>query len=116
MRPPRALGELEQTLLFALLGVGEGAHGVELRELIEGETGRAPSAGALHTGYERLERRGFVESWLGDPTPVRGGRPKRHYRLTTEGASALRDSYRRLSAMAEGRLEQLDRLTAEAGE
>ncbi|HVS64940.1 MAG TPA: helix-turn-helix transcriptional regulator [Thermoanaerobaculia bacterium] len=116
MSPPRALGELEQTLLFALVALGDGAHGVELRELIEADTGRAPSAGALHTGYERLERRGLVESWLGEPTPMRGGRPKRHYRLTAEGARALRDSYRRISALAEGRVELLDRLSAESSE
>lgn len=113
MSSPRALGELEQTLLFALLALGEGAHGVSLRALIEEETGKAPSPGALHTGYERLQRRGLVESWLGEPTPVRGGRPKRHYRLTVEGARELRESYRRISALAEGRLELLERMSTE---
>lgn len=108
----RALGELEQLLLFALVEPGEPAYGVTVRELIEEETGRALSPGAVHTGYERLERRGFVESWLGEATPVRGGRPKRFYRITGAGARALQESYRRLTGIGEDRLGALERLAA----
>lgn len=106
----RGLGETEQLLLFALVALGQRAYGVEVRELIERQTGKRLSPGAIHTGYERLQRRGFVESRLGDPTPVRGGRRKRFYRITRAGAEALRDSYQRLTRMAAGRIPELERL------
>ncbi len=44
--------------------------------------GRDVAAGAIYTGLERLEQKGFVESRLGYPTPERGGWPKRYYQLT----------------------------------
>ncbi|MEM7354555.1 MAG: helix-turn-helix transcriptional regulator [Acidobacteriota bacterium] len=106
----KALGEVEQLLLFALVALRDRAYGVEIRELIEQQTGKSLSPGAIHTGFERLQRRGLVESRLGDPTPVRGGRRKRFYRITGAGARALRDSYQRLKRMATGWLPELDRL------
>ncbi len=106
----KGLGELEQLLLFALVDLGEGAHGLEVRELVEARTGKRVSPGALHTGYERLQRRGFVESYLGEPTARRGGRRKRHYRITISGAKALHETQTRLQKMAEASLQELERL------
>lgn len=112
MTHDRALGEVEQLLLFALVALGDEAYGVTVRDLIESETGRALSPGAVFTGYERLERRGLVLSRLGPATPTRGGRPKRHYSLSARGALALRDSYRRVSSLARrSRLARLETLT-----
>ena len=106
----KALGEVEQLLLFALVTLRDRAHGIAVRELIENETGKSLSPGAIHTGYERLQRRGFVESRLGDPTPVRGGRRKRFYRITEAGAKALHETYVCLTRMAAGRIPELERL------
>ena len=106
----KALGETEQLLLFALVTLRDRAHGVAVGELIERETGKSLSPGAIHTGYERLQRRGFVESHLGDPTPIRGGRRKRFYRITEAGARALHEAYLRLTRMAAGNLPELERL------
>ncbi len=105
-----ALGAFEQLLLFTLVELGDDAHGVTIRELAEKETGRARSVGSIHTAMERLERRGFVVSRLGDPTPVRGGRRKRFYEITRAGARALRSSYDELQRIAAGRLGRLSRL------
>lgn len=111
MTGDRRLGELEQLLLFALVALGDDAYGVSVRELIETETGRAPSPGAIYTGYERLERRGLVASSLGPPTQVRGGRPKRYYRLTAKGARSLSDSYGGIARLANrSRLMRLQEL------
>ena len=111
MPSDRGLGELEQLLLFSLVALGDEAYGVTVRELIESETGRAPSPGAIYTGYERLERRGLVESSMGEPTPVRGGRPKRYYTLTAKGARALKESYQRVVGIANrSRLRRLEQL------
>ena len=110
-----ALGEFEHVLLFALVGLGGEGHGVDLRKLVEKDTGRRRSPGAVHITLERLEARGFVTSHLGEPSPVRGGRRKRFYTLTPAGAVALKASYEQLQRIAAGRLEQLDELAQKAG-
>ena len=96
------LGEFEQLLLFALARLGAEAYGVTIAREIETRTGRAVSAGAIYTALERLEGRGFVASRLGEPTPQRGGKRKRYYRLEAAGVSALRRSQEALRAMARG--------------
>jgi DNA-binding PadR family transcriptional regulator len=96
------LGSLEQLLLLALLRLGGEPYGVPIREEIEARTGRALSPGAIYTALDRLETRGLVRSRLGEPTPERGGKRKRHYRLTARGAQAVADAHAGLTEMARG--------------
>jgi len=105
------LGEFEQLLLLALLHLeeeGVDAHGVAIRRVIAERTGRTPSTGAVYTALDRLEAKGFVSSRLGEPTPTRGGRPRRFYRLERQGAKALAGTLDTLQAMAKGRRPRLD--------
>ena len=95
-------GEFQQLLLFALLRLGEPAYGVTLRREIEARTGRKVAAGAVYTTMERMERRGYVSSWLGEATSVRGGKRKRYYRLEPAGRAALYRAQAALRRMAEG--------------
>lgn len=96
------LGEFEQLLLFAVLRLGDQAYGVTIRRYLETHADRSVSPGAIYTALERLERRGFVSSRLGDPTPERGGKRKRYYRIAPDGARALARSQQRLRRMARG--------------
>jgi hypothetical protein len=43
-----------------------------------------------------------VKSRVGDPTPQRGGKRKRHYEMAASGIKALQASYRSLRNMADG--------------
>ena len=107
--PPRALGEFEQLILFALVALSpEECYGVPIRDVIEQRTGRSVSAGAVYTALERLTTRGFVSSELGEPTAERGGRRKRMYRLEATGARELARSVQTLRVMSEGLLPQLE--------
>ena len=96
------LGDFEQLILMALVRLGVDAYGVSLRQEIETRTGRAVSAGALYTALDRLERRGFAASRLGDPTPMRGGKRKRLYTLLPAGERVLARVYESLRLMAGG--------------
>lgn len=98
----RHLGELEQVLLLALAQLGDEAYGTSIGRLIADRTGRVLSPGAIYTALDRLERRGLIVSRWGDPTPERGGKRKRHYRLRAAGVSAIRDAQRVLAQMARG--------------
>jgi PadR family transcriptional regulator len=98
----RHLGELEHVLLLALAGLAPGASGTEIRRVIQTRTGRVLSPGAIYTGFARLERRGYVRSDLGDPTPERGGKRKRLYRLSPAGSAALREAQSSLARLTSG--------------
>jgi len=97
----RLLGGFEHLLLLAILRLEDDAYGATLRrELIECAD-KDVAVGAIYTGLDRLEEKGFVESWMGEPTAKRGGRGKRLYRVTSAGRRALVDmdlAVRKLSA------------------
>ena len=101
-RAATALGEFELVVLLAVLGLGDGAYPVTIRDAIEARTGRKVSRPAVFITLERLEDKGLVTSRYGDPTPVRGGRAKRFFRVTKAGAAAVTASLDTVSAMTEG--------------
>lgn len=110
-----ALGDLEQLILFALLRLEGEGHGATIAGAIEDHMGRRVAPGAIYTVLHRLEAKGFVESWIGDSTPERGGRPRKVYRLLPEGARELRRWYAGIRGLASGMLGRLDDLAEERG-
>lgn len=86
------LREFEELVLLSVLIAAPEAHGPSLQQLLAEEAGREVSLGAIYTALERLGRKGLVNSELGDPTPVRGGRRKRHYQLTSEGLQRVQEA------------------------
>jgi DNA-binding PadR family transcriptional regulator len=58
---------------------------VSIRQDIEQATGQPCSVGALYTTLDRLEEKGLIETWMGEATAERGGRPKRMVRVTAKG-------------------------------
>ncbi len=96
------LGAFEQMVLLAIVRLGDGAYTVPIRREIMARAGRSVSRGALYTTLERLEHKGNVTSELGEPTTERGGRAKRFWRVTPEGAIALRHSRRAMDNLWQG--------------
>jgi PadR family transcriptional regulator PadR len=99
---PGYLGEFEYLVLLALARLGDDAYGVTIRRTLIERIARAPSFGAVYSTLRRLEEKGLVRSFAGDPEAVRGGRAKKYVRLTGPGRAALRDSHRSFVRMAEG--------------
>lgn len=87
------MGEFEYLLITAAAGLGEEAYGVSIREEIQTTAGRKCSLGALYTTIDRLEKKGLLQTWMGDATPERGGRAKRLVRVTPKGVQAATDFY-----------------------
>jgi DNA-binding PadR family transcriptional regulator len=96
------LGEFEYLLLSAAARLGDGAYGAAIRREIEAATRRRCSTGALYTTLDRLEAKGLVKSWIGDPTPQRGGRQKRMVRVTGKGAREARGFYDTVNRASRG--------------
>ncbi len=96
------LGEFEQIVLLAVVGLGDAAYGMTVRREIEARTGRSTSIGAVYRTLGRLEHKSLLRSGERDPTPERGGKAKRFYELTQQGARALTASRRMLDSMWQG--------------
>ena len=90
-KPGNYIGEFEELVLLAILSQGDNAYGVTIREALEDATNRSITIGSLYTTLSRLEDKGLVESWTGEPTAERGGRAKRHYKVKSSAQSLLRD-------------------------
>lgn len=89
MKTNAFLGEFEQFVLLATARLGNDAYGVAIRQEIEDRAGRGVSIGSAYQALDRLERKGYLNSAVGEPTPERGGRAKRYYTLSAEGLATV---------------------------
>lgn len=96
------LGDFEQLVLLGVLRLTDAAYGAAIRQEIHTRSGRDVSINAVYTTLDRLERKGLLRSWVGDPTPQRGGRRRKFYALRPAGISAIQHSYQSLASMASG--------------
>jgi PadR family transcriptional regulator PadR len=96
------LGEFEHIVVLALLRLEESAYGVSVRQEIELRTNRDVSIGAVYATLDRLQAKGYVKSRQGDPTPERGGRSKRFFRVTAKGVTAVNRTHRAIQSMTAG--------------
>jgi len=98
------LGDFEQLVLLGVrrLELQESSYGAAIRQEIHARSGRDVSINAVYTTLDRLESKGFLKSWVGDPTPERGGRRRKFYALRPAGVAALRQAYHVFTAMADG--------------
>jgi DNA-binding PadR family transcriptional regulator len=105
---PATLGEFEVVILLAVLHTAPDAYGTAIRDEITRRCGRAPARGSVYVTLDRLHEKGYLRSRLGDPTPERGGRPRRFYQVTSRGMAALRSALAVVSSMRDGLEAVLD--------
>ena len=96
------LGEFEQMVLLTVARLGAQAYGMAILEELHGRTGTEAAVASVYAALDRLERRGFVASNVGEPTAERGGRAKRYFALQPAGAIALRRSRSALDSLWDG--------------
>src|SRR4051794_6911571 len=104
---PTVLGDFEQLILLGVLRLGEDAYGAAIRQEIHARLRRDVSINAVYTTLDRLESKGLLKSWIGEPTAQRGGRRRKFYELRPPGMTALRQAYRAFLSMADGLEERL---------
>ncbi|HEY6849215.1 MAG TPA: PadR family transcriptional regulator [Terracidiphilus sp.] len=93
------LGEFELMILLAILHLGDQAYGVPISRELERHRGREVSIGSVYAALERLETKGLIASSLGDPTPERGGKAKRYFRVSREGMRQVNETRRVLTSL-----------------
>jgi len=88
------VGEIEHLVLVAILRLEKNAYAVRIGKEIRSRGGIDLSRGTLYITLSRLERKGFLQSWFADPTPERGGKSKRYFKLRAPALRALRQTRR----------------------
>jgi PadR family transcriptional regulator, regulatory protein PadR len=96
MEPPVSA---KAALLQALIR-GEG-YGLDLIKRVNdlSSGGVKLHQGNVYPALRDLEEDGIVKSWRADPTPERGGRPRRYYKLTAAGQKAALQQSRAVAGL-----------------
>lgn len=102
MTRKQTLGQMEHLVLLVVVRLGNDAYGMRISEELADRVGREVSIGSVYAALDRLERRGYVTSRIGDPTPHRGGRAKRYFAAERRGVEALADSRKLLTDLWDG--------------
>jgi len=95
----RLLTDFEIMILLAVLRMENDAYGVTIAREIEDKAGRTVQLPAIYAALDRLEKQGLVRSWIGEATPQRGGRAKKHFALTAAGLGSVQDTRDALTAL-----------------
>ena len=96
---PQGLGEFEQMVLLAILHLEGEVYGVPIVEEIERRTGRSVSRSAVYVTLRRLEKKGLVTSWMGEPSGERGGKGRRCVQVEPEGVALLQEAREAMNRM-----------------
>ena len=106
------LGQFEQVVLTAILALGDNAYGVTIHAQVEElSSPRKIARGAVYATLDRMEDKGLIASWMSEPTPERGGRSRRHYRLEKPGEKALRETAKQAQRLIDTIAKRLGGLT-----
>lgn len=85
-----ASGNLEFAVLLSVSRLGDDAYGAEVRRDVSQRAQKDYSVGAIYATLQRLEDKSLLSSTDTKPTPVRGGRSRRCFALTTSGRRTIR--------------------------
>jgi PadR family transcriptional regulator PadR len=93
MRKREHLSQLELMVLLAIMSPAREAYGVVISRDIAQKSGREVALASVYATLERLERKGFVKSSLGEPTAERGGKARTYFKATAAGIQEAREAH-----------------------
>ena len=86
------IGEFEELVILTIAVLQDEAYSVAICDELTKQTERQVKLGVVHSVLHRLEKKGLLNSHLGDPGNNRGGKRKRFYQLTATGKVAVRQT------------------------
>src|SRR6186997_3264585 len=102
MANPNPISNFELMVMLALIRLGDDAYGVPISQEIEEQSGHDVAMGSVYAALERLQDRGFVSSSIGEPTPERGGRAKKYFKVTGKGMKVVQETQQTLTRLWKG--------------
>jgi PadR family transcriptional regulator, regulatory protein PadR len=102
MRKRERLSQLELMVLLAVMSSARDVYGVLISRDIAQKSGREIALASVYATLERLERKGFVRSSLGEPTAERGGRARTYFKATAAGVQEAREAHATILRLSAG--------------
>ncbi|MFC1563419.1 hypothetical protein ACFL6G_00720 [candidate division KSB1 bacterium] len=85
----RTLTKQEEQILLIIHSLKDVAYLVIIRDKLIEITGKEIDVGTVYKPLKRLNKDGFLDTCLGEPTAVRGGKAIKYYKLSKMGIRAL---------------------------
>ena len=85
------LTKLEELILLSVWKLKDNAYGTTIYKHIQKVTGKRLSLGGDYFPLDRLTKKGYLKSYVGEATEERRGLSKRYYEITDKGIAALND-------------------------
>jgi len=86
------LTKLEDQILMTVWKFKDEGYGVNIYQHLSDLMDLKIAMGVVYANLDRLVRKGYLRSYLGEPTSVRGGMRKKYFKITEEGLAALTES------------------------
>ena len=87
----KIISRTEELILLTVLKLKDNAYCVPIFDHLNQMPGKKWTLGNIYGPLYRLEQNGFLNSELGEPSPERGGKSRRYYRVTPKGLKALQE-------------------------
>lgn len=95
------LGQLELMVLLAVVRPSsQKAYAVSIARDIARSSGRQVALASVYAALERLEKKGFLVSSLGEPVVERGGKARTYFRPTPTGIREARETHATLMRLS----------------
>ena len=85
------LTKLEELILLSIWQLKDNAYGTTIYRLISEVTGKKLSLGGVYFPLDRLVKKGYLNTFVGNATEKRRGLSKRYYTLSSKGLETLRE-------------------------
>jgi DNA-binding PadR family transcriptional regulator len=85
------LTKLEELILLSVWKLKDNAYGTTIYKHIQKVTGKKLSLGGVYFPLDRLTKKRYLKSYIGEATEERRGLSKRYYEITEKGIETLND-------------------------
>ena len=86
------LTKQEELFMLTIFHLKEPAYLVNIRNFLQKNTSKDWAFGSLYITLDKLRKKGFVDTYTGQPRHTRGGKAIQYYRLTEEGIRVLSEA------------------------
>jgi PadR family transcriptional regulator PadR len=93
------LTKLEELFMLAVFHQNGPAGLMDIRRYLLDKTGKDWAIASLYIALDKLKKKGFVESYKGEPKHVRGGKAQRYYLMTGRGTEVLEQTWKMQESM-----------------
>ncbi len=90
----KTLTRPEEQILLTIYHLQDKAYLVNIRDRLKEITGKYLDVGTIYVPLKRLDHKGYLETYYGQPSAVRGGKAIKFYKLTAKGYKALAEMKR----------------------